>query len=186
MSKFTADRVYKMQDEDGNTIISFVVSGSNKYAANMSVEELKKISGSKISVEAKQYKSKRSLEQNKLLWALLGKMAFATTGSKDKIETEDCYCQMLERANVECDFLLCLPKARELLEQNFRVVKEIGEREVNGKVLKMYQVWLGSSTFDTKQMTELIEVTLDKLAELGVYDSEVEQAWEEYKNCPRV
>ena len=176
-----------MQDEENNTIISFVVSGANKYAANMSVEELKQITNAKISIDAKRYKSKRTLEQNRLLWALLGKMALARSGTSNKVESEDCYCEVLEKANIESDFFLCLEQARKTLEEKYRVVKEKGERQVIDektgeiKTLKMYQVWTGSSSFDTKQMTELIELTLDALAELGVYDSEVEQAWEEYK-----
>ncbi len=176
-----------MQDENGDIVVSFVISGANKYSANMSVEELKQITNAKISIDAKRYKSKRTLEQNRLLWALLGKMALAKSGTSNKVESEDCYCEMLEKANVECDFFLCLPQAKKTLEEKYRVVKECGERDVfdkktqQTKILKMYQVWIGSSSFDTKQMTELIELTLDKLAELGVYDSEIEQAWEEYK-----
>ena len=44
----------------------------------------------------------------------------------------------------------------------------------------MYQYFIGSSKFNTKEMTELIESVLDKLAELGVYDSEIEVARSEY------
>lgn len=55
------------------------------------------------------------------------------------------------------------------------------KREVNGKTLNVYQYFIGSSKFDTKEMTELIEATLDKLAELGIYDSEIEVARREYR-----
>ena len=77
--------------------------------------------------------------------------------------------------------MLALPEAEPLLKKSFRVVRKIDEREVNGKKLNMYQYFIGSSKYDVKEMTELIEATLDKLAELGVYDSEIELARGEYK-----
>ena len=67
-----------------------------------------------------------------------------------------------------------------MLKKTFRVVRKIDEREVNSKTLNMYQYFIGSSKFNTQEMTELIEATLDKLAELGIVDSEIEIARKEY------
>lgn len=181
MSKFVADNTYLMTDEKGNLIVSFVVSGNNKYAAKIGINELKQhYNNVKLEIDAKPYKSKRSLEQNKLLWSLLGKMAIAMSGKKNKVSSEECYCLMLEEANVTCDYMLALPEAESMLKKSFRVIRKVGEREVNGKTLNMYQYFIGSSKFNTKEMTELIESVLDKLAELGVYDSEIEIARSEY------
>lgn len=179
MSKFVADKTYKMTDEEGNLIVSYVVSGSNKFAAKMATDECKQID-KKLEIEVKEYKSKRSIEQNKMLWSLLSKMAIAMSGKKNKVSSEECYCIMLEEANVTCDYMLALPEAEPMLKKSFRVVRKVGEREVNGKTLNMYQYFVGSSKFNTKEMTELIENVLDKLAELGVYDSEIELARSEY------
>jgi len=181
MSKFIADRVYKMQDENNNVIISFVVSGSNKYSANMTFDELKKLGDVKLSVESKKYKSQRSLEQNKMLWALCEKIAIATSGFSYKSEVEECYVNLLEEANIEGRFRVALPEDKKQLEEEYRVVKSVGKRMVlNPKTNKkteceMFLCYKGSSTFDTKQMTELIELALNRCAELGIYDSEIEQ-----------
>ena len=168
-----------MTDEEGNLVVSYVVKGYDKNAAQLAVEEMKGIP--KLQIEVKAYKSKRSLEQNRLLWALLGKMAVAMSGNRRRVSSEDCYCMMLEEANVTCDYLLALPEAEPMLRQSFRVVRKIGERDVNGKTLNMYQYFIGSSKYDTQEMTELIEAVFDKLAELGVYDSEIELARSEYR-----
>ena len=109
-----------------------------------------------------------------------GAMAVAQSGNKRKVSTEECYCIMLEEANVAYDYLLALPEAEPMLKKTFRVVRKIDEREVNGKTLNMYQYFIGSSKYNTQEMTELIEATLDKLAELGVIDSEIEIARKEY------
>lgn len=180
MSKFVADKAYRMTDENNNLIISYVVSGINKTAAQLAFDELK-LSEKKLEIEVKVYRSKRSIEQNRLLWVLLGKLAMAVSGRKNKVSSEDCYCMILEEANVACDYLLALPEAEPMIRQSFRVVRKVGEREVNGKTLNLYQYFIGSSKYNTKEMTELIEAVLDKLAELGVYDSEIELARSEYR-----
>ena len=179
MSKFIAERVYRMTDENNNLIVCYVVRGENKKSALLSLEE-NQGSEKKLEVETKIHKSQRSLEQNRLLWALLGKMANALSGNKRKVSTEECYCVMLEEANVSYDYLLALPEAESLLKKTFRVVRKVDERIVNGKKLNMYQYFIGSSKFNTQEMTELIEATLDKLAELGIVDSEIELARGEY------
>lgn len=179
MSKFIAERVYRMTDENNDFIVCYVVHGENKKAALLSLEENQN-GNKKLEVETKIHKSQRSLEQNRLLWALLGKMANALSGNKRKVSTDECYCMMLEEANVSYDYLLALPEAEPMLKKTFRVVRKIDEREVNGKTLNMYQYFIGSSKFNTQEMTELIETTLDKLAELGIVDSEIELARKEY------
>lgn len=181
MSKFVADKAYLMTDENENVVVSLIITGNNKYAAKIGIKEVKELEkNNKLEVEIKAYKFKRSLEQNRLLWSLLGKMAIAMSGKRNKVSTEECYCIMLEEANVAYDFMLALPEAELMLKKSFRVIRKVGEREVNGKRLNMYQYFVGSSKFDTKQMTELIENVLDKLAELGVYDNEIEFARREY------
>lgn len=180
MSKFLAEKTYRMTNENNDLVISYVIHGIEKDAALLAYEETKDCQ-KKLEVEVKPYRSKRSLEQNKLLWVLLGKLAMAMSGRKTKVSSEEAYAIMLEEANVAYDYLLALPEAEPMLKKSFRVVRKMGEREVNGKTLNVYQYFLGSSKFDTKEMTELIEAVLDKLAELGVYDSEIEVARGEYK-----
>lgn len=178
MSKFVAERVYRMTDEEGDLVVSYVVKGGDRYAASLAVGEARK--AGKLSVEVKPYKSKRSLEQNRLLWALLGKMAETVAGRRDRESTEECYCSVLEAANVKSDFLLALPETEKALREGFRAVQKMGEEMVGGKKMALYKVFIGSSRYNVEEMTSLIETTLDKLAELGVYDSEIAAAREEY------
>lgn len=180
MSKFIADSTYRMTNENGDLVVSYVVKGFNKQAAMLAFNETKN-TDKRLEVEVKPYKSKRSIEQNKLLWVLLGKLAVAMSGKKNKVSSEEAYCFILEEANVTCDYLLALPEAEPMLRKSFRVVRKIGEREVNGKTLNMYQYFIGSSKYNTQEMTELIEAVLDKLADLGVYDSEIELARSTYR-----
>ncbi|MBQ8178021.1 MAG: recombination protein NinB [Clostridia bacterium] len=180
MSKFIADKAYRMINENNELVVCCVVTGEHKRGALLTLEEIKS-SEKKFEVQIKEHRSQRSLEQNRLLWALLGKMAEAMSGNKRRVSSEECYCIMLEEANVKYDYMLALPEAEEMLRKTFRAIRKLDEREVNGKTLNMYQYFIGSSKFNTKEMTELIETTLDKLAELGIYDSEIELARREYQ-----
>ena len=180
MSKFVAEKCYRMSDENDNLIISYVVNKADRSTGLLAFNETKDVA--KLEIDVKPFKSARSLEQNRMLWALLSKMAKAVSCHNTTVTREECYCIMLEEAGVKYDYLLALPETENELRKSFRAVRNMGiTREVNGKELTMYQYFIGSSKFNTKEMTELIEAVLDKLAMLGVYDSEIELAGREYR-----
>ena len=54
------------------------------------------------------------------------------------------------------------------LRKTFRGVRFIRKQEVNGKESNIYKVYLGSSKMNTKEMTELLDITLQVCAELGI------------------
>lgn len=178
MSKFVADRAYKMVDENNNLVLSFVVSGYDKRCAAMTYDETKGMG--KLSIEVKKHKSQRSLEQNRLLWALLGKLAQAISGKNVKKTSEEAYCLVLEENNAVFEYLLATEKTEDNLKKAFRVIRKIQNVTFRGKEMGVYQCFVGSSKYNVEEMTQLIETTLDKLAELGVYDSEIEMARKEY------
>ena len=90
MSKFIAEKTFRMTNENNDLVISYVVHGLEKDAALLAYEETRN-SEKKLEVEVKPYRSKRSLEQNKLLWVLLGKLAMAMSGKKNKVSSEEAY-----------------------------------------------------------------------------------------------
>ena len=113
--------------------------------------------------EIKEPKSKRSLEQNKLLWKLIHRIAKETFQSD-----EDVYCAVLERADALSDYVITAMDMQDTLRKSFRGVKFIRMQEVNGKDCFVYKVYLGSSKMNTAEMTELIEITMQVANELGI------------------
>ena len=113
--------------------------------------------------EIKEPKSKRSLEQNKLLWKLIHRIAKETYQSDD-----DVYCAVLERADALSDYVITAVDMEEALRKSFRGVKFIRMQEVNGKECYVYKVYLGSSKMNTSEMTELIDITMQVCSELGI------------------
>lgn len=113
--------------------------------------------------EIKEPKSKRSLEQNKLLWKLIHRLAKETYQ-----DDMDVYCAVLERADALSDYVITAMDMQDTLRKSFRGVKFIRMQEVNGKDCFVYKVYLGSSKMNTAEMTELIEITMQECSELGI------------------
>ena len=128
------------------------------------VAELLKLDMDKYYVcDIKEPKSKRSLEQNKLLWKLIHKVA------KETFQDDmDVYCAVLERADALSDYVITAVDMADALRKTFRGVKFIRMQEVNGKDCYVYKVYLGSSKMDTKEMNELIDITMQVCGELGI------------------
>lgn len=114
-------------------------------------------------VEVKLPKSKRSLEQNKLLWQLIHKIAKSTFQDDMTI-----YCTALERADAKSDYVITAIDMEDALRKSFRGVKFIRKQEVNGKECFVYKVFLGSSKMNIKEMNELLEIVFQICAELEI------------------
>lgn len=119
--------------------------------------------------EIKEPKSKRSLEQNRLLWKLIHLIAKETYQDDMTV-----YCAVLERADALSDYVITAMDMQDTLRKSFRGVKFIRMQEVNGKDCFVYKVYLGSSKMNTSEMTELIEITMQVCSELGI---DTREAW---------
>lgn len=128
------------------------------------VTELFKLDMNKIYIcDIKEPKSKRSLQQNKLLWAKIHDIAKET--NQDDM---DVYCAVLEKADALSDYVITATDMETALRKSFRGVKFIRMQEVNGRDCFVYKVYIGSSKMDTKEMTELLDITLQICGELGI------------------
>lgn len=128
------------------------------------IPELLRMDMDKLYIcEVKEPKSKRSIEQNKMMWQLIHSIAKET--SQDDMEV---YCALLERADALSDYIITAYDMEDELRKCFRGVRFIRKQEVNGKECNIYKVYIGSSKMNTKEMTELLDITLQMCAELGI------------------
>ena len=128
------------------------------------IPELLKLDMDKLFIcEVKEPKSQRSLEQNKMLWQLIHSIA-----KKQDQDDMEVYCALLERADALSDYIITAYDMEDELRKCFRGVRFIRKQEVNGKECNIYKVYIGSSKMDTKEMTELLDITLRLCAELGI------------------
>lgn len=171
MSRFIAKNVKRLTDENGEIIVQFKALNTTALTA---VEEQK--DETPLVVDFKKYKSKRSIEQNRLLWALLGKLSEAINGTADTADVWEIYSVMLEEVGAKYEILYCIPAAEDMLKTSFRAIRKIAEDEINGRTMNVYQCFYGSSKFDTAEMTKLIDHVVNRLHDLGIHDSEIEVA----------
>lgn len=150
-----------LQTLTGKTIVSFAVENFTHAHMLQSLEHEKD-----YSIEIKEVKSKRTLQQNKYMWALLHEIDIAMNGRPT--DEYEIYVMCLERANAKFDYIGALPEAEQALKENFRAVKYIKPIDLNGKQGNMYKVFIGSSKMDTKEMNILIDTVLDVAQEVGI------------------
>lgn len=149
-------------DINGNGIVSLIVSNYRQ------IQDLKQLDSEKTyAVEIKEVKTKRSLEQNRLLWKLLGEIDMVINGGRSD-DVMNIYTLALEKANAKYEYIGALPQAEEMLKQNFRAIKFIKKIDLNGVEGNMYKCFIGSSKMDTKEMTLLIETVMDMAEQVGI------------------
>jgi hypothetical protein len=147
--------------------------------AQEAVSKLKEIlsKGKHLQVEIKQYRAKRSLDANAYLWVLLQQMAEVLNTSKDEL-----YLEMLSRYGV-FTHIIVKPNMVEKVKQEWRTVRELGEVTVNGQTGVQLQCYFGSSTYNSKEFSMLLDGVISEAKELGIEvmpPAEIEsmkQAW---------
>lgn len=138
-----------------------------KYAVKQMVRDMR-AKDKEFSATIDIRKHARSLDQNALMWALLTIYAEAQGGGRrGSVTPEDIYYRMLSKYGV-AEFVMTLPEAEDALKSAFRVVSKVDTRFYNGKQMAVFKCYYGSSTYDTKQMSVLIDGIFDELAEIGV------------------
>ena len=165
---FTANYLKRVVNEDGDTEVTFKISN---YRDKEIIKELQKDVPYRIGCDV--IKSKRSIEQNKLLWSLIHEINVAR-GTERATDDWDIYIEALERAGAKYEYMAVLPEAEGLLKENFRAVQYMNSFEHKGRTFNSYKVFYGSSKMNTKEMTMLLETVLDMAAEMDIYPKETE------------
>ncbi len=146
---------------DWNTGETQIVFTLNEKSALQQVDKLK---DKKLSIKAVQYREKRSLDANAMLWACLGEIATAMTPPADKW---DVYLQMLKRYG-KYTYICVKPNVVEAMKAQWRECEVIGEIEVNGQKAVQMLCYFGSSTLNTKEFSVLLEGVISEMREMGL------------------
>lgn len=162
-----------MAASDGSQKLILSICPESQYAIRQIQGDIQRDEIEKLKVSVEKYRDRRSLRQNRMMWSLLEIMARHLNGGRTGgVDAWDCYLDMLERFGGRFEYLECTKEALPALREMFRGIRIIEERK-GGKTV-MCKAYVGSSKFDTKEMSDLIDGILDVLAELGVSDGELE------------
>lgn len=112
--------------------------------------------------ELKEKSGKRSLDANGLLWVCLQEIAEAVKSDKWTI-----YLQMLKRYG-KFDYVIVKKKAVEAMKRQWREIEEVGEISVNGQPAVQLLCYYGSSTYNKKEFSVLLDGVISEMYEMGL------------------
>jgi hypothetical protein len=118
--------------------------------------------GKQLDVEIKVHRNRRSLNANAMLWVMLQKLAEAMRTSKDEL-----YLLMLDRYGI-FTHIIVKPEAVERVKAEWRLVRELGKGKIGNVEGVQLQCYFGSSSYDTKEMSVLIDGVVSECKELGI------------------
>lgn len=129
------------------------------------LDKLKKLceSGKPLNIEIKKKTDKRSLDANAALWKMLSLMAEKLGTSKDEL-----YLDMLDKYGV-FTHVIVKENAVKRVTQEWRTSRVLGEVTVNGKTGVQIQCYYGSSTYDKKEFSVLLEGVIQEAKELDIH-----------------
>ena len=134
-----------------------------------------------VEIEIKPVRDKRTLDQNRLMWALLNKLALALSGdTPGGVTAEQCYLDLLQDFGAEVETWRVPVKALPALRNTYRVVQMV---ELLDDGYCMARIGLGSSSFTRQQMHDFIDRIFDRLAEAGVDDAETTEQYRDWRRA---
>lgn len=128
------------------------------------------------------WRNRRSKDANAMLWACLQDIAAALGSDKWTV-----YLQMLKRYG-RFTYVLMPEKAVEQFRAGWRECEEVGEVDVNGRKSVQLLCYFGSSTYDTKQFSVLLDGVISEMREMGLQIPEradVRRALEEWSRLSK-
>jgi hypothetical protein len=115
-----------------------------------------------LNLEIKQHRNHRSKDANALLWECIGRLAMALRADK-----WDIYLLMLKRYG-QYTYIVVQPNAVEMVARQWRECEVIGDININGRDGVQMLCYYGSSTYDTKQFSILLDGVISEMKEIGL------------------
>lgn len=155
-----------------------------KFTISLNIEEepgdIEKLKDKRLRIKITEYKQKRSLDANALLWHCLGKMGKAFIPPRDKWEM---YLEELRKYG-KYSYVLMDQKAVDSFKQMWRETEIVGEVDVNGRKAVQLLCYYGSSTYNTKEFSVLLDGVIEDMKDLGVQPpipEDIKSALEEWE-----
>lgn len=148
-----------------------------------SLNLLEELKDNKLSIEIKKWRKKRSLDANSYCWVLCDKIAKSMQGG---ISKEDIYKDAISYVGTFEPMIIeekAFDKFKEIWQKQGLgyLVKEVSRKDKCIKVFAYY----GSSSYDSKEMSKLIEFIVEQAKGLNIetlQDEEINSLLESWDN----
>lgn len=152
---------------------SIIFNTSDKTALKLIADNLK---DAPLDITVEKHKEKRSNQANRLLWECIGRIA--TAEKKDKW---DVYLEKLKKWG-KFTYLDIIPEALEDFKKNWRELEVVGEHENNGRKYVEVLCFFGSSKYNTKEFSELLDGIIHEMVADGLEPPTSTELQEALKN----
>ena len=115
----------------------------------------------KLSIKIDKHREKRSLEANAYAWVLIGKIADCVGSSKDEI-----YLELLKRYG-QTYVTKVKHEEVEIFKRDHKYWEEHEKLESEEKA-QYFRVWVGSSHYNTAEMSRFIDGVISEAEELDI------------------
>lgn len=136
----------------------------------------------KLDIKVSKHRKKRSKDANALMWACIGELSSVYGADK-----WDIYLMMLKRYG-KFTYICVKPSVVNAVKLQWRECEEIGKVNINGTEAVQMLCYFGSSTYDSKEFTTLLNGIIYEMQEAGLQpptSSEMRRSieeWERRKN----
>lgn len=119
------------------------------------------VADKEYSVEFKPLGNKRTIQQNKYLWALINEICMTEDGNISK--ADETYCRLLQMAGAKYETIAIKQNAFIALKEIYRHITIRGKQ----KEWLICDVFYGSSKMTTTEMAQLLDTTINYAYEVG-------------------
>jgi hypothetical protein len=145
--EFTGEFITASKDwKSGKWLITFSCDQES------ALSQIDKIREKPLDIKATRHRNKRSLDSNAYAWVLMQKIAEEIKSDKWAV-----YMDMLKQYSRAFTHIIVKPNAVEAVQELYRTSVDLGEIEINGQKGHQLQVYFGSSSFDSKEMSVFLE-----------------------------
>ena len=128
------------------------------------IDEVSKLKDEPLDVELKKRRERRSLTSNAYAWVLITKIA---QSMRPPLNKNDVYVEMLKRYG-QGDIVTIQKERLDGVLRAFDYYEQKGTGTVNGKEFIHMMVYVGSSQYNTKEMSVFIDGIVNEAKELGI------------------
>lgn len=115
-----------------------------------------------IEITLKRYRERRTRDANALMWACLAEIAAAINSDKWAV-----YLRMLRRYG-KFTHICVKPEAVDAIRKQWRESEIVGDITINGKPAVQMLCYYGSSTYDSKEFSVLLDGIISEMREMGL------------------
>lgn len=116
----------------------------------------------KLDIKLKKFRRRRSLDANALMWECIGNIAREIGADKWEI-----YLQVLKKHG-QYTYIVVKPNAVEATQRQWRESEVVGEYDVNGQKAVQMLCFFGSSTYNTKEFSQLLDGIISDMEMMGL------------------